>query len=235
MSALRKRQTRMFAVLAGGAAVVGASVGFAVDAAFGGSATPASDIAAVEQVFTEANNFVLNSGVLPPVGAQSNWELSGDPVNSVGSGLAMPAFSVVSANGQPASLSSSEVAQWNEQEQSDIDLLFAPGPLHDRWASTMPFVAGPIDSSSYSMPGEASVTQWTSVSVSGNQAVVDADVNLSLENFTVTNNGIAGSSGIAPSQGVSTTAWNAQATLAKNSSGVWQIVSLNRVPIGPSG
>ncbi|MGD0344047.1 MAG: hypothetical protein ABSB55_03705 [Acidimicrobiales bacterium] len=224
----------MFAVLAGGAAVVGASVGFAVDAAFGGSATAATDIAAVEQVFTEVNNFVLNSGTPPPVGAQSNWELSGDPVNSAGSGLAMPAFSVVSADGQPASLSSSEVAQWNEQELSEINQLFAPGPLHDRWAANPPFAAG-TDASSYGMPGEASVTQWTSVSVSGNQAVVDADVNLSLENFTVTNNGIAGSSGIAPSQGVSTTAWNAQATLAKNSSGVWQIVSLNRVPIGPSG
>jgi hypothetical protein len=223
----------MFVVLAGGAAVVGASVGFAVDAAFGGSATPA-DIAAVEKVFTEVNNFVLNAGTPPPVGAQSNWELSGDPVNSAGSGLVMPAFPVASAGGQPISLSSSEVEQWNEQELSEINLLFAPSPLHYRWAANPLFAAG-TDAGSYGVPGEASVTQWTSVSVSGNQAVVDANVNLTEENFTSFNNGIAGSSGIAPSQGVSTTAWSARATLAKNASGVWQIVTLDRVPIGPSG
>lgn len=241
------------------AAVLTGSIGgglLAVNLAGAGADSSSAQVA-VESVVTEANNLFQNQGAPAPQGVTSaQWALAADAplagnVAAMTAGMSATATQqslaaiddshglatgehVWVTNGQLHLLSASDAGDIITQQTADAAQVFAPGPLLQRLEGAISHFATEeeTDPNYISSPGGARVIQWESVNIDQNNAVVQCVV-LQWKQVDLASNSSSGTSSL--NIGVSASEANEYATLTRNSSGQWQVVTLDPTPIGPTG
>jgi len=204
---------------------------------------PQSQVAAVERVVQEANNFVENEASPSPLGDTNPlWALEADPpvggFRGYGSLTATTALThrerpwVVS--GHVHLLSNSQANAIMAEQTADISRAFA-GSLAQQLQEgmTTEVEAQTQNASGLTSPGGSAIVKWYTVDVSGATAKVHCLEVVWLQVDTVTP-----ASATSPARVRSLMARgqdDERLTLQRRSDGRWKVLSLDATPRGPTG
>ncbi|MGD0876194.1 MAG: hypothetical protein ABSA14_14595 [Acidimicrobiales bacterium] len=211
---------------------------------FNGAAGASADqTSAIQEVIQEANNFVQNQASPAPQGnTESTWELTGDAPSggfisysnlSGTTALAEPERSWV-VNGQVQLLSTAEANSMIREKTAEINEVFTGG-LADRLQAGMTALVNAETSNigALGSPGGSTVVGWEALDVSGSTATVQCLEDEWLQVDTVTP--ATASSPATVSSEMALGENEEYVTLQQAPGGLWQVSSLDVVPLGPTG
>ena len=221
----------------------GFGLAFGLGGSGGATVVQSAQVASVEQVVREANNFVQNQASPAPLGdTDASWALRADlPVGgfrgysalSERTALTHPQHRWV-VNGRVRLLLLSEANAIINEQTVDISRVFTGSLAQQMQDGMTTIVEGETQSANtLASPGGSAVVSWYAVDVSGSTAKVHC---LEVEWLQVDN--VTPATSTSPARVRSQLAQgqnDERLTLRRQPDGRWKVLSLDATPLGPTG